>query len=525
MECRSVFVFDSTYPSPEVALPIDEAKRHIIVSDREIEPPPGQKCLQLDDKNGLSTFMRNLRLMRAAWRAENGGKCIVISSPNVRSDQFVRNSLFALSLTREVQFFDGLGVTTLRGVWRRIVRSGVRTLGSRLFGGVKAEIKKYQFERGIKPNSNRASPESRLFGMYGRSRSFSLPLDSTVREPDLPSIYGAFTRGWYLPALSNRRQRFTVLTNRHLLKDIFLHIEDVGGSQERFLFKDGRVLDYPYLLGRVRCNAKYMVSTFRESRTISRGIDLLHFTSGYYHWLVEGVPRILDLIDDGTDFDRYPLILPPLEGFQRQVLEVLGISPDRQVITLEKDDWLHVDECISPTANFPFAAPGLGDPSGQPDGNLLRRIRERLLERLPVVAEGSALSPSRLYISRSRAAKRKFTIQAENIVRSILESRGFQPICLEDLPWAEQARLASSAEFIVGLHGAGLTNILFARGGRLLEFQNPLEARPYFALMARELNMKYAYILGNLDGQSSRFDNITIDPETLIEILRRLEAA
>ncbi len=525
MRRRSVFIFDSTYPSPDVALPIDETQPYIVVSDREIEPPPGQDSLQLEDQPGFSAFVKNLRLVRAVWRKENGGKCIVISAPSVRREQLVQNSLFALSLSRNVLFFDGLTLTTLAGAWRHILRSGVSLLGSRVLGGVKARIRRYRFERGLKSHSDMATPEGRLFGVYGRSQSFSLPLDTAVREPDLPSIYGSFTRGWYLPALSNRRQRYNVQTTRHLLRDIFLHIEAVGGSQERFLFKDGKVLDYPYLLGKVRRNASYRVSTRREIKSIDRGIDLLHFTSGYYHWLVEGVPRILDLIDDGTDFDRYPLILPPVETFQRQLLEVLGISPDSQVVTLGKDDWLHVGECIFPTANFPFAAPGLDDPSGQPDGSLLRRIRERLLERIPMAPEGTSGPSNRLYISRSRATKRKFTIPTEDAVRSVLESRGFQTVCLEDLHWAEQARLASSADLIVGLHGAGLTNILFAKGGGLLEFQNPLEARPYFALMARELNMKYAYIVGRLEGRSNHFDNITIDPGELTDLLSRLEVA
>jgi capsular polysaccharide biosynthesis protein len=84
--------------------------------------------------------------------------------------------------------------------------------------------------------------------------------------------------------------------------------------------------------------------------------------------------------------------------------------------------------------------------------------------------------------------------------------------------------LVSGAEFIVGLHGAGLSNILFAKTGSLLEFQNPLEARAYFAVMARELNMRYAYIVGKLDGPSSNFDNITIDPEALKNMLNRLNA-
>ena len=128
----------------------------------------------------------------------------------------------------------------------------------------------------------------------------------------------------------------------------------------------------------------------------------------------------------------------------------------------------------------------------------------------------------RLYISRARAKKRKFTIQTEATIRSILESAGFQTVFLEDLTWTEQAHIVSGAEIIVGLHGAGLANILFAKARLLIEFQNPLESRSYFALMARELNMSYAYVIGTLQGHSSNYDNIVIDPGALKDVLHRL---
>jgi capsular polysaccharide biosynthesis protein len=524
MRRRSVFIFDSTYPSPDLALPIDETQPHIVVSDREIEPPPGHDTLQLDEQSSFSTFVKNLQLLRAAWRKENGRECILIAAPSVRKPQLLLNILFAVSLSRNVLLFDGVSSKSLAGSWRLILRTGVSVLRSRVFGGMKARFRGYQFNRSIKSQSDLATPEGRLFGVYGRSRSFSLPLDSVVGEPDGPSIYGDFTRGFYLPTLSNRRQRYTVQTTRHWLRDIILHTEEVRGSPERFLFKDGRILDYPYLLiTRDRRNESLFVSTRSETRSIERGIDMLSFTTSYYHWLVDGVPRILDLIDDGIDLDQYPLILPPLEMFQRQLLELLGISPDRQVVTVRNGDWCHVRECVFPTANFPFAAPALDDYWTQSNGHTLRRIRERILARLPITTVENSTASKRIYISRDKALRRKFTVDTEATVRSILESEGFQTIFLECLPWAEQVRLLSGAEFIAGLHGAGLANVLFSKCGTLLEIQNPLEARAYFALMARELQMNYAYIIGGLSGHSSNFDNITIDPQALRDMLGRLD--
>ncbi len=525
MPHASIFIFDSSYPNADVALPIDDVKPHVVVSDRNIEPPPGHSSLQLERLANPKSFRRNLRLLRTAWRKTDGERCIVIAASGVRREQLLLNTLYALSLCPNVIFFDGVSFNPLIQSWLLILGSAARVLARSFLGGLRTKIKRLRFNRSLRTRPDAATPEGRLFGLYTSERSFDLPLDRVIHEPDARSIYGDYTGGWYLPMLSNRRQRYSVRTTRHRLFEISLHVEDVNGSPVRFLFKAGRILDYPYLLGMARHNASYLVSTCREIKSIERGIDLLHYTSGYYHWLLEGVPRILDLIDDEIDFDQYPLILPPLEMFHRQVLEILGISPDTQVVTVDKGNWCHVHDCIFPTANFPFAAPGLADPSGQPDGALLRRIRERLLERLPKLTPESTSATKRLYISRRKATKRKFTIQTETAVRAILEAEGFQSVCLEDLPWSEQVLLVSGAEFIVGLHGAGLANILFAKAKSLIEFQNPFEVRSYFALMARELNMNYAYIVGALEGHSVNFDNITIDTRALTDVLHRLDVS
>ncbi len=268
------------------------------------------------------------------------------------------------------------------------------------------------------------------------------------------------------------------------------------------ILPDGRILSYP---------------------SLGRGICMLAYTSGYYHWLLEGVPRILDLIDDGIDFDCYPLILPPLTSFQRELLMLLGISPTTQVVTVQEGDWCHVEDCIFPTAPFPFGALELEDPSGQPDRELLLRVRERLLEKIPVLPDDEP-SPSKIYISRSRAAKRRFTDATEIAVSALLESFGYRTVHLEEYPWTTQVRLLRYADSIVGFHGAGLANIVFSKARQLLEFTNPLEARPYFAIIAREMGIGYNSLVGTLEGSSPKFDNITVDLDLLRETLEAMEA-
>lgn len=521
MPHEAVFIFDSSYPSIDVALPIDEEKPHIVVSDKHVEPPPGHRCLQIHSAATFSSITENWRQLKAHWIREKGAKCIVIAAPGVRPEQLLVHTVYAFLLTRNTQLFDGYGFRGVRPHWRRLVKGLFITQIRRRLSKIRLSKQERQFDRSVRTLPESQTKEGKLFGLYSSVRSFSFPPDRVTMLPDGPFVYGDVTRGWYLPAFSSRRQRYQIRTTRHRLSNVTLHVEKVQGLEVSSLFKDGKILDYPYMLGRSRPWHRYAVASRTAVKETERGVDLLPYTSTYYHWLVEGVPRILDLIDDGFDFDRYPLILPPLDPFQKQILEILGIQPGRQTMTVDMGEWCHVGECIFPTASFPFGVPELEDPSGQPERTLLLRIRDRLIERIPV-SVASAKAPERLYISRARAARRKFTEESETSVTEILSANGFQRVYLEDLSWPEQVQMLSRAKIIAAMHGAGITNILFSRAQALLEFHNPLEARPYFAVMARELGIRYAYIIGSLRGQSRAFDNITIDTKTLEQMVRRL---
>lgn len=519
---NAIFVFDSSYPSVDIALPIDEERPHFFVSVRRVEPPPDHRALQLEEGKSVAAIWRNLKSLRAVWAKARGTQCLVIASQAVRPEELALNAAYALCLSRHTSFFDGQRLRPIRHFRQDLLKASLLGLARTIAGGLKLRVKAVLFDRTVSGLPGYTTTEGRLFGLYTSERSFSIPPDEVVLLDDGRSIYGASTRGWYLPAFSSRRQRYGIQTTRHSLRDVTLHVESIHGAGVPSLFKEGKILDYPYMLGRNRSRSSYPVSSRLSAKDVARGISLLAYTSGYYHWLLEGIPRILDVIDEGFDFDQYPLILPPLAPFQRQLLELLGFDPDRQVITVGEGEWCHVEECIFPTAYFPFGSPELEDPSGQPDRELLLHIRDRVMERLdPVRSDSTAWR--RIYISRAKAAKRKFIPETEAALRLTFEQAGFETVCLEDLSWGIQVQTVANAEFIAGMHGAGLSNILFTKAHSLLELHNPLEARPYFAVLARELDISYGYVVGGLVGNSPSFDNLTIDIGSVERMLLRME--
>jgi len=506
----TVFVFDASYPSLDVALRLDEA-RYLFISERPIEPPPGHRALRLDGRFGADR-----RLLRAAWSTEAGHASIVMAGPRPAEGPMLRHLLHAVLLGGRISLFDGAALVPLGRSWRRLAHAALVLLARPLVAAPRARWLDRRLRK-IAP----ATAEGRLYGRHTRADSFSLPPDRVTVLPPQAPLYGTWSRGWYLPKFSQGAARHAVETTRHRLTDVTLHVEEVAGAEVSSLFQGGRILDYPYMIGRHPILHTYAVKTRGQISRAERGIAMLYFTSGYYHWVIEGIPRVLDLIDDGTDFDAYPLYLPPLAVYQRAFLTLMGIDPDRQVRSLDRSDWCHLADCIFPTAHFPLSVETLEDPSGQPDEGLLHRIRDRVLARLPPAAAAAA---PRLYISRDQAAKRKLTPRAEAALVAALEPLGFRKVLLEEMPWIEQVRLFAGADFIVAPHGAGLANLAFSRARALVEIQNPLEARAYFATIARELGMEYGYVVADLEGHSDAFDNMTVDAVAVAALVGRIAA-
>jgi hypothetical protein len=124
----------------------------------------------------------------------------------------------------------------------------------------------------------------------------------------------------------------------------------------------------------------------------------------------------------------------------------------------------------------------------------------------------SAISRSgRLYISRRKAAQRRLVNELE--LEAALRSLGFEPVCFEDLSLHEQILTCARAKVVVALHGAGLTNLAFARR---LDLVVELIPRSYhvrgFENLARQLGCRYIGLFGtdlSADGDGTSW---SVDP-------------
>lgn len=167
----------------------------------------------------------------------------------------------------------------------------------------------------------------------------------------------------------------------------------------------------------------------------------------YYHWLLDGLTRLIHL-------DRFPsdtrIIVPAnLPEFAVRSIEWLELS-DRIVTTSEGD--LRVED-------YWFAGPTML--SGCPDPLGVSWLRKQFL--------GTLCEPGTELIYIDRRQKRRGCANAEALAGRFKE-RGWTVVDPGELKFSEQVALFSKTKAVAGIHGAGLTNILWMpAGGHVFE--------------------------------------------------------
>jgi Glycosyltransferase 61 len=276
-----------------------------------------------------------------------------------------------------------------------------------------------------------------------------------------------------------------------------LKFENVRASPEGLLFKGTKILresfafpnhldDWPR-----RSVFKFLATNYgfrRRRRIESEALWITdYWSTAYFHWLCDALTRLFVVRDRDL-----LLILPGRYrggDFVESSLKAFGVTNVDFIAANE------VLECRS------LVMPSHTAPPGHFNREAIHGVRKVLLAAYGSTGDGG----ERLYITRSKAAKRRIVNEEE--ITAVLNKFGFQTICAEDLSFAEQVKICSRARYIVSNHGAGLTNMLFMRGGgSVLELRHESDCinNCYFTL-ASALDFNYFY-------QTCHAQNSTADP-------------
>lgn len=199
----------------------------------------------------------------------------------------------------------------------------------------------------------------------------------------------------------------------------------------------------------------------------------------YGHFLIDFMQRYVQLrIKHQTDFcillpeeyKRYDYILNFLKNLKINVL-FIGKNQIIRVSKLYIPDYYH--------------------PPGIINNYLINELQKVFLDS--VKHSNASLGEKRIFITRGKTGKRK--IANEDQLIPILEKNNFSIIYLGDLPIIKQIEICSKTEIVVGLHGAGLSNIMFMKKGKVLELRmkGAIDQWSYFEL-ATALGHEYYYL-------------------------------
>jgi Glycosyltransferase 61 len=171
---------------------------------------------------------------------------------------------------------------------------------------------------------------------------------------------------------------------------------------------------------------------------------LYRWSSNYYHWLTDCLPRLALL--NRLPTDTRILVPANLKPFQLETLRWLGLA-DR--IQAAPGRHLILENYFFST---PTAMTGCANPYA------VKFLREKFLSH----PETSFAPAEKIYIQR-RSKTRGLLNETE--VTAFLENRGWRTVDLEALTLPQQVQLFSKARAVCGLHGAGFTNLLWCQPG------------------------------------------------------------
>lgn len=219
-------------------------------------------------------------------------------------------------------------------------------------------------------------------------------------------------------------------------------------------------------------------------------------SEGFFHWITDTLPKLS--IAKKHIGKNYILILPS-KLKKKFIIDSLKILKVRHIF-LKK--------------NFNYIIKNLyyiGElyPSGNPRANIIKNF----VKNFKIYKKRKL----RIYISRNESERRKISNEKELI--NVLKKYNFKVVHMENLSLKKQINLSASSEIILGLHGAGLSNILWmGRGSNLIELKPHKDEylNCYFNL-CKILNIKYNYVLCKKNNllNSSKTSDYNVDVNSL----------
>lgn len=226
----------------------------------------------------------------------------------------------------------------------------------------------------------------------------------------------------------------------------------------------------------------------------------------YSHTLLQAMP-LLDAVDRAVGLDRIDrfLVQDDARPYTLELARRWGIDDDRLERVPVRPVRYRCETLV--TGTLP-ASSGLGPRS------VVVPVRERFAAEL---AAASGADARRWYLTRSPRWARR--VENEEAVEAMLSRRGFETLVTDGLTVAEQASLLARSEFVVGVHGAALANLVFAPPGTpVLELMPANMRSTMYARLSVAAGLRYDMVTGREPSPPSSLHLTELDADLVVDV-------
>ena len=209
--------------------------------------------------------------------------------------------------------------------------------------------------------------------------------------------------------------------------------------------------------------------------------------NNYWHWVFDVLPKfgILEKIKNKNKID-YFLLPSTKKDYQVASIQELGISKKK---ILDSEIYKHILCKSIISVDHPIIFNNNPSKSIQniPDW-IIKWLRKSFIKK----RYNKNNYPKKIFISRvgdSNLDKRRLINNEE--VENFLQKSGFTSVVLSNYAFKDQIRLFQNASFIVGLHGAGFANLVFAKNkAKIIEIKSAMSGN-VITNLAYKCNLNY----------------------------------
>lgn len=247
----------------------------------------------------------------------------------------------------------------------------------------------------------------------------------------------------------------------------------------------------------------------RSPRSVDTAVSLTGpWADNYYHWHVDYLARLAALARYTEETGhRPPVLLPPMAS--EWVCEAAELAGYDEEYWIEWDGTrLDVERLIVPflPRETRATASELNYLVHTTAPSAVRWLRDEMVSH-SAGAESHAPSSGRLFVSRAGTSARQ--VRNRSALEPVLDRYGFEVIRPEQYAVAEQVQTFADVDVVLGPHGAGLTNLLFADDALCVELFGRRQ-HPAFHALATQVGLDYACLTCEPVG-----DDLRVDPDRL----------